>query len=71
VQVAVGEDDEAAVLGPGVFTSLFFADEWIFVLGFGFEDKQREALGIEQEKIDEACQCSSRSCCRGRPDRWT
>lgn len=38
------------VLGPGVFPSLFFADEWIFVLGFGFEDKQREALGIDLEK---------------------
>jgi hypothetical protein len=28
--------------------------EPIFVLGFGFEDQQREALGVEQEKIDEA-----------------
>ena len=43
------------VLGSGVFTRLLFADEWIFVLGLGFEDEQREALGIEQEKIDEAC----------------
>ncbi len=54
MQVAVGKDNETAVLGLGVFTRLLFADEWIFVLGFGFEDQQREALGVEQEKVDEA-----------------
>ena len=54
VQVAVGENDEAAVLGLGVFARLLFADERIFVLGLGFEDEEREALGVEQEKVDEA-----------------
>jgi hypothetical protein len=54
VQVAVGQDDEAAVLGLGVFARLLFADKRIFVFGFGFEDKQRKAFDIEQEKVDEA-----------------
>jgi len=54
VQVAVGEDDEAAVLGFGVFTRLLFTDEGIFVFGLGFENKQRKAFDIKQEKIDEA-----------------
>ncbi len=31
VQVAIGEDDEAAVLGFGIFARLFLADERIFV----------------------------------------
>jgi len=39
VQVAVGKDDEAAVLGLGVFAGLLFGDERILVLGFGFEDE--------------------------------
>ena len=54
VQVAVGKNDEATVLRLGVFARLLFADEWIFVFGLGFENKQRKAFGIEQEKVDKA-----------------
>jgi hypothetical protein len=54
VEVAVGKEDEAAVLGLGVFAGLLLADEWVFVLGLGFEDDEWEALFIEQQEIDEA-----------------
>jgi len=54
VQVAIGKDDEAAVLRLGIFARLLFADERILVFGFGFENQQRKAFGIEQEKVDEA-----------------
>ena len=54
VQVAVGKHDEAAVLGLGVFARLLFTDKRVFAFAFGFEDKQRKAFGIEQEKVDEA-----------------
>ena len=54
MQVAVGEDDEAAVLGLGVFARLLLADERAFVLGLGFEDDEGEALFVEQEEVDEA-----------------
>ena len=53
VQVAVREDDETAVLRLGVLAGLLLCDERILVLGFGFEDEQREAPRVEQEKIDE------------------
>ena len=54
MQVAVGEDDEAAVLGLGVFARLLLADERVFVLGLGFEDDEGEALFVEQQEVDEA-----------------
>jgi len=54
VQVAIGKDNEAAVLRLGIFARLLFADERILVFGFGFENQQRKAFGIEQEKVDEA-----------------
>ena len=54
MQVAVGEDDEAAVLGFGIFASLLLADERILVLGLGFEDDEWEALLVEEEKVNEA-----------------
>ena len=54
MQVAVGEDDEPAVLGLGVFARLFLADEGVFVLGLGFEDDEGEALFVEEEEVDEA-----------------
>ena len=53
VQVAVGEDHEAAVLGAGVLAGLFFADERVLVRGLGFEDEQREALCVEEQEVDE------------------
>ncbi len=54
VQVAVGEDDEAAVLGAGVFAGLLLADERVLVLGLGLKDDEREALRVEKQKVDEA-----------------
>ncbi len=53
VQVAVGEDDEAAVLRSGVLAGLLLADERVIVFGFGFQDDQRKAAGVEQEEVDE------------------
>ena len=53
MQIAVGEDDEAAVLGTGVLAGLLLGNQRIFVLGLGFEDDEREALGVEQEEVDE------------------
>ena len=32
MQIAIGEDDEAAVQGSGVFAGLFLADEWVLFL---------------------------------------
>ena len=54
MEVAVGQDDVAAVLGPAVFPRLFLADEWIFVLSLGLEHDQGEALFAEQQEINEA-----------------
>ena len=54
MQVAVGEDDEAAVLGLGVFAGLLLADERILALRFGLEDKKRETFRIEQQEVDKA-----------------
>ena len=54
MQVAVGEDDEAAVLGLGVLAGLLLADERVLVLRLGFENDEREALLVEQQKVDEA-----------------
>ena len=53
MQFPAGEDDEAAVLGAGILASLFLADERILVLGFGLQDDEREALGVEQKEVDE------------------
>ena len=54
VQVAVGEDDEAAVLRARVLPGLFLRRERILILGLGLEDDEREAPGVEQEEVDEA-----------------
>lgn len=54
VEVAVGEDDKVAVKRTGVLVRLLLRSERILVLGLGLEDDQREALDIEQEKVDEA-----------------
>jgi len=47
MQVAAGEDDEAAVLGARVLSSLFLADERVLVFGFRFQDDEGKALGVE------------------------
>ena len=54
MQVAVGEDDEAAVLGLGVSARLLLAHERAFVLGLGFENDERETFFVQQEEVDEA-----------------
>jgi len=54
VQIAVGEDDEAAVLGLGVLAGLLLADERVLVLRFGLQDDERETPGVEQQEVDEA-----------------
>ena len=54
VQVAVGEDHEAAVLRLGVFAGLLLADERVLVLRFALKDDEREAFGVEQQEVDEA-----------------
>ena len=69
MQVAVGEDDEAAVLRLGVLASLLLAHERAFVFGLGFEDDEREAFFVEQEEVDEAFASLSRSFRRGRRGR--
>ena len=52
MEVSVGKDNEAAVLGLGVFPRLFLADERVLVLGFCFQDDQWETLGVEQKEVD-------------------
>jgi hypothetical protein len=36
-----------------VFARLFFANEGVFVFGFGFEDDEGEAFGIQEEEVYE------------------
>ena len=47
VQIAVGENDESAVLGAGVLARLFFTDERVLVRGLGFEDEQRKPFFVQ------------------------
>jgi len=54
VEVAVGEEDEAAVLRLGVFARLLLAVEGAFFLGLGFKDDERESLFVEEKEVDEA-----------------
>ena len=54
VQVAIGKDDEAAFLRLGVLARLLLADQRILVFGLGFEHKQRFAVFVEQQEVDEA-----------------
>ena len=54
MQVAVGKDDEPAVLRFGVLARLLFADQRIFVFGLGFEDDEGEAFFVQKQEIDEA-----------------
>ena len=53
VQVAVGKNNEAAVLRLGVFARLFFADQRVLVLGLGFKYDERKTCLIKQQEIDE------------------
>jgi hypothetical protein len=53
VQVAVGEEHEAAVLGLGVLAGLLLADKRILVLRFGLKDDEGKAPRVEKQEIDE------------------
>lgn|GEM_PF-6264771 len=54
VQIAVGKDNEAAVLRARIFAGLLFANEWILVFGLCLQNDERKALFIQEEEIDEA-----------------
>lgn len=54
MQITVGEDDKAAILRPGIFAGLLFANQRALVLRFRFKNDEREALFVEQEEVDEA-----------------
>ena len=54
MQVAVGEDDKAAILREGVFPSLLFSNEWALVFGLCFEDDEWKTLLVEKKEVDEA-----------------
>ena len=53
MQIAVRQDDEAAILGAGVFACLLLADERVLVLRLSFQDDQGEPLGVEEQEVDE------------------
>jgi hypothetical protein len=53
MQIAVAENDEATILCLGVSPSLFFADERVFAFRLRFEHHQREALVVQQKKVNE------------------
>jgi hypothetical protein len=54
MQVAVGKNDETAILGFGVLACLLFAEERIFVFGFGLQYYQWESRFVEQQEVDES-----------------
>ena len=51
VNIAIGEDDKAHVLGIGVGARLLFADEGIFLLPFSFDDEEGKVVLIEEKVI--------------------
>ena len=46
MKIAIGEDDEAAILRLRVFASLLFADQRIFIFGFGFKNDEGKTTVI-------------------------
>ena len=57
MEVAIGEDDKAAVLRAGILAGLLLADERVLIFGFGFEDDEREAAVAQQQEVNEAFAC--------------
>ena len=53
MEIAIGEDDEAAILRLRVFSCLLFADQRIFIFRLGFKNDERKATVIEQQEVDE------------------
>ena len=54
MQVPVGEHDEPAVLRAGVLPRLLFPHQRINLLRLGLQNDERKALGVQQQKVDEA-----------------
>ena len=54
MQVAVGKDDEPAVLRFGISARLLFAIQRIFVFGLGLKGDEGGAFLVQQQEIDEA-----------------
>jgi len=59
MQVAIRENNDAAVLGLGVFTGLFLADERILILGFRFEYDQGETPSLTRRAAHPSQRLSS------------
>ena len=53
MQIAVGQDDEAAVLRFRVFAGLLFANERVFVFRLGFQHDKGKTFVVQEQKIDE------------------
>jgi len=53
VQVAIGEDDKAYILGGGVFTRLLLAVQRGSAFALGFEDDEGEILLVQQKEVHE------------------
>ncbi len=53
MQIPVGKDNEAAVLGTGILAGLLLGGKRILVLGLGLEDDEWEASGIKEEEVHE------------------
>ena len=54
VQVASGEDYEAAVLRLGVFASLLLADEGLPLFALGLQDRQGKAFFVQEQIVYKA-----------------
>ena len=57
MQVAVGENDEAAILGTSVFACLLLSNQRVFIFGLCFKNDEREAFLVEQQEVDKALAC--------------
>ena len=54
MQVAVAQNDEAAVLRLGVFARLLFGGQRVDVFSLGLQHQQRETFVIEQKEVNKA-----------------
>lgn len=54
MQVAIGEDDMAHILGSGVLARLLLAGQGVLVLGFGFQHAYGEILLVHEEVVNGA-----------------
>ena len=72
MEIAVREDDEAAILRVCISARLLLADQRVLVLGFRLEHDERESAFVEQQKVDEPPGCllevAAEGVQRGFPD---